>query len=73
MSQEIGEENNLEEMVAVRTAIDGLPFQERNVILLQYYHDCNICEIAAITNATIPITKYRLRRAKAKLQKMLGG
>lgn len=73
LTEDMVSESNLEEILAVQAAIGGLPFPERNAILLQYYHGCSIHEIATITNSTVPVTKYRLRRAKIKLQKILGG
>jgi RNA polymerase sigma factor (sigma-70 family) len=64
-------EDNLAEAIAVRMVIAALPFVERNVIVLRYYHNCKISDVARITHATVAVTKYRLRCATAKLRTML--
>ncbi|MEG1447367.1 MAG: sigma-70 family RNA polymerase sigma factor, partial [Ruthenibacterium sp.] len=60
-----------EDILAVRDAIAALPFCERNVIVLRYYQDCTVPEIAKITNTTLALAKYRLRTATAKLRTRL--
>lgn len=56
------------EALAVKEAIIGLPFAERNAVILHYYHDRKVKDIARISKSTVAMTKYHLRRAYAKLR-----
>lgn len=62
---------DLADAILVRAAVGSLPFAERNAIILRYYHDCKVEEIARITKSSVPMTKYRLRQASSKLKRML--
>lgn len=55
------------------TALARLPPQQREAVILRYYHDFTIREIAQITGAGVPAVKARLRRALARLRKELEG
>lgn len=56
---------------AIRRAITELPDYQKEVIILRFYHDLKIKEIAAITNASIPTVKSRLQQGLKKLQRYL--
>ncbi len=56
---------------AVRRAITELPDYQKEVIILRFYHDLKIKEIAAITNAGVPTVKSRLQQGLKKLQRHL--
>lgn len=53
----------------VRTALQQLPDFQREAIILQYYHDLKIREIAKITHSKEATVKSRLRQGIQKLQK----
>lgn len=55
----------------VRRAIDALPDYQKEVIILRFYHDLKIREIAKITKASVPTVKSRLRQGLKKLQRYL--
>jgi RNA polymerase sigma factor (sigma-70 family) len=55
----------------MKQAIDELPDYQREAILLKYYNDMKISEIATITNASVPTVKSRLKQGLAKLEKYL--
>lgn len=55
----------------VRRAIDALPDYQKEVIVLRFYHDLKIREIAKITKASVPTVKSRLRQGLKKLQRYL--
>ena len=58
---------------ALTLAVMNLPKKEREVILLYYYQDMNMKDIAETLGVTQPTVSYRLRRAKEKLRTELEG
>ena len=62
-----------EDESALTIAVMNLPKKEREVILLYYYQDMNVSEIAQTLGVTQPTVSYRLRRAREKLRKELEG
>lgn len=71
------EEMNLDGILAenrakyVKAALDKLPQDEYTLILLYYFEDKTIDEIAAITKMTDSNVKVKLFRARKKLQTFL--
>jgi len=63
----------VEEETALTVAVMNLPKKEREVILLYYYQDMNMSEIADALGVTQPTVSYRLRRAREKLRVELAG
>lgn len=63
----IEDENKLE----VRRAIDALPDYQKEVIILRFYHELKIREIAKITQSSVPTVKSRLQQGLKKLQRYL--
>ena len=63
----------LEEETALTVAVMNLPQKEREVILLYYYQDMNVNEIARTLGVTQPTVSYRLKRAREKLRQELEG
>ena len=53
---------------ALTLAVMNLPKKEREVILLYYYQDMNMKDIAETLGVTQPTVSYRLRRAKEMLR-----
>lgn len=54
-------------------AVMNLPKREREVILLYYYQDMNVNEVADALGVTQPTVSYRLRRARERLRRELEG
>ncbi|MEE0434326.1 MAG: RNA polymerase sigma factor [Peptococcaceae bacterium] len=52
-------------------ALDALPVEQREVIILHYYQGLKQREIAEVLEISLPLVKYRLRQAKAALQDIL--
>lgn len=52
-------------------AVMNLPPKEREVILLYYYQDMNVNEVADALGVTQPTVSYRLRRARERLRTVL--
>ncbi len=52
----------------VRKAIDRLPFEQREAIILQQYHDFSYEEISAILHCSLEKVKILIFRAKERLR-----
>lgn len=57
----------------VLTEVRKLKPRYREVILLRYYQDLKLCEIAKALNISLSSVKYRLRSAEKQLRKQLEG
>lgn len=57
-----------EEALIVRNAVLSLPDEQRDVIILRFYHDLKIKEIASVQKVPVPTVKTRLRRAMKTLK-----
>lgn len=68
--EEITEDKTLqkEDALIVREAVLSLPDIQRDVIILRFYHDLKIKEIASIQKVPVPTVKTRLRRALKALK-----
>lgn len=62
-----------EEDQSLTLAVMNLPKKLREVILLYYYQDMNVNEIADALGVTQPTVSYRLKRAREKLRTELEG
>ncbi len=60
-----------ENAAEVRRALHSLPDRQKEVIILRFYHDLKIREIAKITSSTVPTVKSRLRQGLQKLERSL--
>lgn len=65
-------ESDHTEQLIVSEAVMSLPLQFREVIILYYYREFTMKEIAKITHTKIPNIEYRIRRAKELLRERLG-
>lgn len=61
-------EGLVETKLLIRQALNILPQAQREVIILFYYHDYRLREIARITGAPLSTVKTRLRAGTGKLQ-----
>lgn len=60
------------ERLAVEWALEQLPNELTEVIILYYFQDLKLREIAAVLHISVSLAKYRLRQAKKKLGELLG-
>lgn len=58
--------------LAVKWALEQLPDEFREVVLLYYFQELKLTEIADILQIGLPLVKYRLRQAKTQLVILLG-
>ena len=56
----------------IQQAIDRLPDMQKEVVILRFYHDRKLKEIAAITGVSLPTAKSRLKQGLDKLKRYLG-
>ncbi|WP_462412719.1 RNA polymerase sigma factor [Neobacillus sp. Marseille-QA0830] len=55
----------------IKQALENLPSYQREAILLKYFNELKIAEIAAITNSSVPTVKSRLKQGLGKLKTYL--
>ena len=55
----------------IQQAIDRLPDMQEEVVILRFYHDRKLKEIAAITGVSLPTAKSRLKQGLDKLKRYL--
>ncbi len=60
-----------ENTIEVRRALHSLPDCQKEVIILRFYNDLKIREIARITKSNIPTVKSRLRQGLQKIERYL--
>lgn len=55
----------------IEEALKRLPDEFREVIILHYFQELKLAEIADILNIGLPLVKYRLKQARMKLENLL--
>jgi len=63
---------NLGNRIVLKNSIDRLPGKQKEVLLLRFFHDMKIKDIAKITDVSIPTVKSRLSQGLGKLRKIIG-
>lgn len=58
--------------LTVEWALKKLPDEFREVVILYYFQELKLAEIADILHIGVPLAKYRLRQAKLQLGKIFG-
>lgn len=61
-----------ETKIYIEQALDELSSELREIIILFYFQECKLTEIADILQISLPLVKYRLRKAKEELKQLLG-
>lgn len=64
-------ESALEDREAVRQALEGLPPKIKTVVLLRFYEEMQLSEIAEITGTNLSTVKSRLYKGLKKLRESL--
>lgn len=57
--------------IIVEEAIEQLPNELKEVVILYYFQGCKLLEIANVLHIGLPLVKYRIRQAKTKLKKIM--
>ncbi|MDO4345252.1 MAG: RNA polymerase sigma factor [Eubacteriales bacterium] len=63
-------ENSLNK-IAIEAALNHLPEELREVIVLYYFQELKLAEIADVLQIGLPLVKYRIRQAKMQLERLL--
>lgn len=63
--------DRLETADAVKAALDSLPTMQKDVMILRFYHDLKLSDIARITGSSVSTTKSRLKQGLDKLRVLL--
>lgn len=63
---------HIEESEVIKVALEILPDIQKDVVILRYYHDMKIRDIANVVGASLSTTKSRLKQGLGKLKKILG-
>ena len=58
--------------LVLEQALRQLPEEMRDVLILHYYQDLKLKEIAKIQEIGLPLVKYRIKAAKERLREILG-
>ncbi len=61
-------ESNIERKIDMENALQKLPAEFREILILHYFQDLKLKEIAKILEIGLPLVKYRLAKAKEKLK-----
>ncbi len=61
-----------ETKIYIESALEELSPELREIIILFYFQECRLTEIADILQISLPLVKYRLKRAREELKKSLG-
>lgn len=74
----VDQKNNVWDLISkkensekVKLALEQLPDYQKETIILRYYHDLKIKQIAEITDSKETTVKSRLRQGQLKLKKLL--
>ena len=70
--QEVPETEQLDRRMDVRLALDALPPELRETAILFFLQEVKQKEIAKILGISLPLVKYRIRRARELLTRSLG-
>ncbi len=65
-------ENSVLNKVIVEEAVRALPEEFREVIILYYFQELKLSEIAGVLQISLSLVKYRLKQAKKQLEQYLG-
>lgn len=61
----------MEEQVHVRLALQRLSEEERELVVLRYYQELRLKDIARIVGMPVSNVRYRLKKAERKLEEVL--
>ena len=65
-------ENKMENAELLKKALEQLPMEQKEVVILRYYHDFSTNDVARVQHVPPATVKTRLHRGLKKLKKVLG-
>ncbi|MDE6904415.1 MAG: RNA polymerase sigma factor [Lachnospiraceae bacterium] len=57
--------------ITIESALNHLPEELREVIVLYYFQELKLVEISEVLKISLPLVKYRMKQAKIRLEKLL--
>lgn len=72
LEEDIAVSGDIGRDVELREAVEKLPLQEKTLIILRFYEDKSLAEIAQILQENLSTVKSRLYRTLEKLRRELG-
>lgn len=63
---------NIDVKLDIEQALQKLPNEMREVIILHYFQDLTLREVSELLGIGLPLTKYRIKKAKEQLRELLG-
>ena len=63
---------DIEQKMDIREALNRLPEELREILILYYFAGLKLREIAALKKISLPLVKYRLKKGKEMLREDLG-
>lgn len=69
--EELAEPFRSDESIALLNAVYSLPMKYKKVILLRYYQEMKVCEIAKVLKEKENTISVRIKRAKEMLKELL--
>ena len=61
----------IEERILLHEALEKLPDELREVVILHYFQELSLKETAAVLQIGLPLVKYRIGKAKERLRELL--
>ena len=65
------ETDELLNRLTIKAALDRLPAELREVIILYYFQELKLTEISSTLQIGLPLVKYRVKQAKTHLERLL--
>lgn len=65
------ESDKILDKITVEAALDSLPEELREVIVLYYFQELKLAEISDTLRIGLPLVKYRIKQARERLEKLL--
>ena len=56
---------------AIQAALNELPDELREVVVLYYFQELKLAEIADLLQIGLPLVKYRMKQARLRLENLL--
>lgn len=66
------ETENVLDKVTIQAALNDLPEELREVIILYYFQELRLAEISNMLGIGLPLVKYRIKQARIQLKRLLG-
>ena len=65
------EADKILDRITVETALNSLPDELREVIVLYYFQQLKLTEISEVLHIGLPLVKYRMKQARMRLEQLL--